>query len=106
GPDLLEDLFLLREADNVGSGRERDTSDLTELRTRVAGQLSAGVALDLHGLAVDGSDLIAELGLAPGPVIGRILTKLLDRVIGDPGLNTRDRLVATARSIVAQEPGP
>lgn len=105
GPDLLEDLFLLREADNVGSGRERDTSDLTELRTRV-GQLSAGVALDLHGLAVDGSDLIAELGLAPGPVIGRILAKLLDRVIGDPGLNTRDRLLATARAIVAQEPGP
>ena len=106
GTDLLEDLFLLREADNVGSGRERETSDLAELRARVAGQLSAGVALDLHGMAIDGSDLIAELGLAPGPVIGRLLTKLLERVIGDPSLNTRDRLLATARSIVAQEPGP
>ncbi|MGH2474031.1 MAG: CCA tRNA nucleotidyltransferase [Candidatus Limnocylindrales bacterium] len=104
GPEMLEDLFLLREADNVGSGREPVPDGLAELRARVERELAAGVALDLHGLAIDGSDLIAELGLASGPVIGRILGKLLDRVIGDPTLNTRDRLLAIARSIVAQEP--
>lgn len=105
GPDLLEDLFLLREADNMGSGRERETSDLVALRDRVATQLSAGVALDLGGLAIDGSDLIVELGLAPGPVIGQVLARLLERVIGDPSLNTRERLLATARSMVAREIG-
>jgi tRNA nucleotidyltransferase/poly(A) polymerase len=97
GPEHLEDLFLLREADHVGSGREPGAGGLDELRARVAAQLAAGIALDLHGLAVDGSDLMAELGIAPGPGLGRLLDWLLERVIADPSVNTRDRLLDLAR---------
>ena len=103
GPDRIDDLFLLRQADNVGSGREPDAGALPELRARVKAELDAGVALDLHGLAVDGRDLMDEFGWAPGPIVGRTLQRLLDRVIGDPTLNTRERLLAVARSIVATE---
>ena len=42
GPRALEDLFLLREADHIGSGREPDAGGLDELRARVAAQLEAG----------------------------------------------------------------
>jgi tRNA nucleotidyltransferase (CCA-adding enzyme) len=103
GREAIDDLFLLRQADNVGSGREPDAGGLPELRARVAAQLAAGVALDLHGLAVDGRDLMEEFGWEPGPVVGRTLDRLLDRVIGDPNLNTRERLLAVARSMVAAE---
>jgi tRNA nucleotidyltransferase/poly(A) polymerase len=103
GHDHVDDLFLLRQADNVGSGREPDAGGLPELRARVAGELAAGVALDLHGLAIDGRDLMEEFGWQPGPVVGQTLDRLLDRVIGDPNLNTRERLLAVARSIVAAE---
>jgi tRNA nucleotidyltransferase (CCA-adding enzyme) len=103
GPDRIDDLFLLRQADNVGSGREPDAGALPELRARVKAELDAGVALDLHGLAVDGRDLMEEFGWAPGPIVGRTLQGLLDRVIGDPTLNTRERLLAVARSIAAAE---
>jgi tRNA nucleotidyltransferase (CCA-adding enzyme) len=103
GRDHVDDLFLLRQADNVGSGREPDAGGLPELRSRVAGELAAGVALDLHGLAIDGRDLMDEFGWQPGPVVGQTLDRLLDRVIGDPNLNTRERLLAVARSIVAAE---
>jgi tRNA nucleotidyltransferase (CCA-adding enzyme) len=103
GPDRIDDLFLLREADNIGSGREPDAGALPELRARVAAELAAGVALDLHGLAIDGRDLMEEFGWTPGPIVGRTLQRLLDRVIGDPTLNTRERLLAVARSIVAAE---
>jgi tRNA nucleotidyltransferase (CCA-adding enzyme) len=103
GPDRIDDLFLLRQADNVGSGREPDAGALPELRARVKAELDAGVALDLHGLAVDGRDLMEEFGWPPGPIVGRTLQRLLDRVIGDPTLNTRERLLAVARSIVATE---
>jgi tRNA nucleotidyltransferase (CCA-adding enzyme) len=106
GPDRIDDLFLLRQADNVGSGREPDAGALPELRARVKAELDAGVALDLRGLAVDGRDLMAEFGWAPGPIVGRTLQRLLDRVIGDPTLNTRERLLALARSIVAAETAP
>ena len=104
GPDHLEDLFLLREADHIGSGREPDAGGLDELRARVAAQLDAGVALDLRGLAVDGSDLMEELGVQPGPGLGRMLNWLLERVIADPTVNTRDRLLDLARRRQSSEP--
>ena len=103
GADALDDLFLLREADNVGSGLARDAGRLTELRARVARQLDSGAALDLRSLAVDGTDLMTEFGWQPGPIVGATLQRLLDRVIGDPKLNTRDRLLSVARSIVAAD---
>jgi hypothetical protein len=103
GRDALDDLFLLREADNVGSGHGPDAGRLGEFRERVRAQLESGVALDLKGLAVDGSDLMTEFGWEPGPVVGSTLQRLLERVIGDPTLNTRERLLAVARSIVAAD---
>ncbi len=100
GPDLLEDLFRLREADNVGSGLAPNAGGLDELRERVAAQLASGVALDLRGLAVDGRDLMAALDLPPGPTLGRLLDGLLERVIADPTLNRRDVLVGLARRML------
>ena len=97
GPEVLEDLFQLRAADNLGSDRPADAGRLGELRERVAQQLAAGFALDLHGLAVDGSDLMAALEMPAGPELGRLLDALLDRVIADPAANTRDRLLTLAR---------
>jgi tRNA nucleotidyltransferase (CCA-adding enzyme) len=52
-------------------------------------------------LAVAGADLIAELGLPPGKQIGELLRALLDAVLVDPALNTRDALLARARAILA-----
>jgi len=43
--------------------------------------------------------------LSPGPIVGHTLQRLLDRVIGDPSLNTRDRLLSVARSMIAADPG-
>ena len=62
-------------------------ADSPDLRTRVAAQLAAHVVLDLSGLAIDGDDLIAALGLAPGPAVGTLLHALLERVMNDPTLN-------------------
>jgi tRNA nucleotidyltransferase (CCA-adding enzyme) len=49
----------------------------------------------LRDLAIDGSDLI-RLGYEPGPELGRALQTLLERVVDDPSLNTRERLLAEA----------
>jgi hypothetical protein len=61
------------------------------------------VALDRADLAIDGSDLRAELNMPQGPLIGRILGQLLERVIADPGLNDRPTLLLLARGILAEE---
>ena len=105
GPEVLDDLFRLREADNIGSDRAADAGDLDELRSRVAHEIESGLVLDLHGLEIDGDDLQRELGIAPGPRMGTILDALLDRVIADPDVNRRATLLAIARSMLV-EPQP
>jgi tRNA nucleotidyltransferase (CCA-adding enzyme) len=97
GPEALDELFALREGDNEGSGVPRDADDLDGLRARVAAEQSAGLIIDRRDLAIDGDDLIAELGLEPGPVLGRIIDDLLDRVVEDRALNDRPTLMLLAR---------
>jgi tRNA nucleotidyltransferase (CCA-adding enzyme) len=58
---------------------------------------SRGDALSRTDLAVNGSDLEA-LG-ARGPRIGQMLTELLNQVLDDPALNTKDRLLDLARKM-------
>ena len=41
GPAAIDDLFALREADNVGSGAPADADDLDELRARIDAELAA-----------------------------------------------------------------
>ena len=101
GLDLVDDLLLLREADNVGSGLPADAGRVSALRRRIAEQLEAKVALDRTQLAVDGHEVMRELGIGPGPQLGRILEALTDRVIADPRLNDRPRLLSLAHDIAA-----
>jgi tRNA nucleotidyltransferase (CCA-adding enzyme) len=102
GAPALDDLFALRRADNVGSGLAPEAG-LTELRRRVAQQLEAHVALSLRDLAIDGDDLIRELGMAPGPDLGRVLDSLLEQVIAESSLNRRPTLLLMAHSLLDED---
>jgi tRNA nucleotidyltransferase (CCA-adding enzyme) len=104
GAETIDDLFALREADNMGSGVPIDAHRLGDLRTRVDAELAASVVLDLSRLAVDGDDLMTELGLPAGPRLGRILDELLERVIADPRLNERATLLLLAESLQDDNP--
>ncbi|HEX6964579.1 MAG TPA: hypothetical protein VF166_02195 [Gemmatimonadaceae bacterium] len=62
--------------------------------------------IELSDLAVDGNDL-REAGIPAGPSLGRVLERLLDLVIENPALNTRDQLLTSARAVydqLTQEP--
>jgi len=102
GSEAIDDLFALREADNEGSGVPRDADGLAALRARIDAELEAGPVLDRSALAIDGSDLMTELGLPPGPTLGRILEALVERVVEEPRLNDRPTLMLLARDIAAR----
>jgi tRNA nucleotidyltransferase (CCA-adding enzyme) len=101
GERHLDNLFALRRADDIGSGMDPDDPDLTAFRARVDAELAAEAALDRFALVIDGDDLMRELGLAPGPRLGRMIDALVDRVVDDPGTNERSTLLLLAQGMLA-----
>ena len=107
GPDVrkvgLENipaLFALRKADNIGSGaRSPRMYHLESLWERVQEEIRAASAFSLKDLAIDGNDVMKELGIPPSPRVGEILNELFERVTDDPSLNTREHLLKLAREV-------
>ncbi len=101
GARNLDNLFALRRADDIGSGMPPDDPDLAGFRARIDAELAAEAALDRYALVIDGDDLMRELGLEPGPSLGRMIDALVDRVIADPALNERATLLLLAQGMLA-----
>ena len=51
------------------------------------------VALKVTDLAIGGEDVMRELGVGPGRQVGQVLSRLLERVLDDPDLNTKEMLL-------------
>jgi len=68
------------------------------LDERVRAVLAQRPALRIRDLAVDGHDVMSATGICPGPGVRRVLSALLDEVLRDPAINTRDRLLKLARN--------
>jgi len=108
GPGLVDDLYVLNEADLRGKGavfQEKDLLPLESLKVHVARVLAEGAALSTRDLAIDGHVLMKELAVKPGRIIGEILEALLELVIADPALNERAALLERARAILAERSG-
>lgn len=58
-----------------------------------------GDPLEVGDLALTGKQLMDALQMPPGPAIGRILGMLLQYVLDDPTVNTRDALLARAQTL-------
>jgi len=89
----LDDLFELRIADIKAMGRKVEPGHPKDLRRRIRKILKEQNALHTKDLKVDGKDVMKTLGIPPGPKVGEVLEKLLDKVLDEPQLNTKDQLI-------------
>ncbi|HUG55910.1 MAG TPA: HD domain-containing protein [Candidatus Limnocylindrales bacterium] len=102
GLEHIPALFALRRADNIGSGaRIPRMYALESLWLRVREEIERATAFSKRDLVVDGHDIMREVGVPQGPEVGRILDALFERVLDDPELNERGRLLALARELRA-----
>ena len=67
---------------------------------RIDAQLEASAALKVSDLAIGGADVMRLLDCRPGPVVGEVLRRLLERVLDDAELNTYARLESLVPEIV------
>lgn len=100
GIDLLEDLFILREADRIASGKRKPGSvSIQKLKDRIMKIIEQENAITVKDLKVNGYDIMNTLGISPGPIVGKILNSLLQIVLDDPSKNEKDTLLELARKI-------
>lgn len=101
GTELIFDLLDLRRADVYAQGKGGKTDDVDELQARIAAEIEKKSPFGLKDLAINGTDLMRELGMPAGPGIGKVLHGLLEIVLDDPGQNTREVLLTEARKILS-----
>lgn len=100
GEENVDDLFKLRIADASSNPKTAfKPEEITELQKHISKVLQEDMALKITDLEIDGEDLKA-LGVEPGAKMGEILRKLLDMVIEDPLLNTKEKLLEEARGML------
>jgi len=90
---IMDELFILREADRIGSGKKSgDSKILAELKEKIEQERKKESAFKLKDLALDGNDVMRILNIPPSPKVGEILNSLLESVLEDPSLNTKEKL--------------
>ena len=95
GEDLFPSYMEVRRADVMAQSlyqREEKVKNLDEIEKLYYDITKAKQCVSLKELAVSGKDLIAA-GMRPGKEIGACLNELLERVIEEPDLNEKDKLL-------------
>lgn len=101
GVDLMELLFLVKEADALAHAKDACESRLESLYQvkEVYREIcKANDCLQLKDLAVTGKDLM-EIGFEQGKMLGIILKQLLEHVLENPQDNKKELLLDYARGL-------
>lgn len=91
GAQNIEPLIQLRIADAQAMDPSCRLDGLWAFEERMKGEIGRKVPLSVKDLAVDGNDLMA-LGIPRGPMLGKVLSALLEAVLDDEGLNSPEVL--------------
>ena len=99
GEENIDDLFKLRMADAQSNPYTSFKPDeITILQKRISDVRHQDMALKVTDLNITGKDL-EQLGVGKGPKMGEILRELLERVLDDPLLNTKEKLSEIVKEI-------
>lgn len=99
GEENIDDLFKLRMADAQSNPYTSfKPEEITILQKRISDVRHQDMALKVTDLNITGKDL-EQLGVGKGPKMGEILRELLERVLDDPLLNTKEKLSEIVKEI-------
>ncbi len=91
GPDNIWNLMNLRMCDRIGTGRPKeDPYRLRKYKAMIEEAVRAPVSVKM--LKIDGKKIMELLQIGPGPKIGMILNALMEEVLDNPDLNTKEYL--------------
>ncbi len=98
GPENMEELLQVRQADRIGSGVPKaEPYKLRHLKYMIEKVSKDPISAKM--LKVNGNDLMKMLEIKPGPRVGQILDILLGHVLDDPKKNTKEFLSKEAEKL-------
>lgn len=98
GSDIFEDFIKVQRADISAKNPAvvpKKMKQLAEKEAIYRNIIRRGDCFAVRMLAVNGRDLLGA-GIPQGPMLGAVLERLVERVIDEPELNDRERLLALA----------
>ena len=98
GLENMKDLMDVRIADRLGSGTPKAKPYKLRHLEYMIDKLSTD-AVSVKMLKINGSDLMKDLAMTPGPKIGAILDVLLSEVIEDATKNEKEFLLTRAKEL-------
>lgn len=99
GEDNFRNLLEVKKADIYGQNPKyicEKIENLNNIEMKFNNIIIENQCFKIKDLSINGSDLI-KIGIKPGKEIGIILDTLLDRVIEDESLNTKENLVRLSK---------
>ncbi len=109
GEENVDDLILLRRADQIGMCRENAEmfpEGLSIFAGRVRSVMEGERAFTVKQLSANGRDIMERLGIPAGPAVGTVLSELLAAVLEDPALNEKEKLLQIAERIYRERVSP
>ncbi|WP_144015931.1 CCA tRNA nucleotidyltransferase [Desulfonispora thiosulfatigenes] len=98
GVDNINDLFTLQIADVKGTKPPYDFSKILQVKERVHKILTKKEPLTIKDLNITGNDL-KQIGIKPSKEMGQIIENLFQRVLEEPKLNYKDKLLELANNM-------
>ena len=91
-------MLKLRIADQRANPKyDFNQEELDSITSRIANVRAKDMALKISDLDIRGEDLMQSLNINPGKELGDVLKYLLDKVLDDPVLNEKSRLLELAK---------
>ena len=90
GAENVADMIDLRVGDRLGGGARETSWRLEEFKKRLVEVQKQ--PFTVRDLKISGHDVMRELGIKPGPTVGRVLKKLYDEVVEKKIENTKSAL--------------
>ena len=104
GVENMPALFAVKRADTLGQSmyhRQEKLAYVDSFERFFQEICAAQQCVQKKDLAISGSDLIA-MGMKPGKEIGAVLNELFERVLDEPELNQRDKLLDMAHNLMTR----
>jgi poly(A) polymerase/tRNA nucleotidyltransferase (CCA-adding enzyme) len=98
GRENIDDLIKVREADRIGSGVPKARPYRLRHLLFMIDKVNSD-PISVKNLKINGNDLMTNLNLSPSKRIGYLLNILLEKVLDNPKLNNKEKLLEEAKKL-------